>query len=127
MTQWQSSLALLVVTLVACAMPEVWHVLAVLSGVWWWYATVVSLGVVAGLGLRWIRKAAQRSSMQFVASVNGTTALKLFTTLGWLTAYLVTQQEGRHEFVFASFGVFVMDTVVLVVAATMSTGQIEKN
>ena len=127
MTQWQSSLALLVVTLVACAMPEVWHVLAVLSGVWWWYATVVSLGVVAGLGLRWIRRAAQRSSMQFVASVNGTTALKLFTTLGWLTAYLVTQQEGRHEFVFASFGVFVMDTVVLVVAATMSTGQIEKN
>ena len=127
MTQWQSSLALLVVTLVACAMPEVWHVLAVLSGVWWWYATVVSLGVVAGLGLRWIRRAAQRSSMQFVASVNGTTALKLFTTLGWLTAYLVTQQEGRHEFVFASFGVFVMDTVVLVVAATMSPGQIEKN
>ena len=127
MTQWQSSLALLVVTLVSCAMPEVWHVLAVLSGVWWWYATVVSLGLVAGLGLRWIRKAAQRSSMQFVASVNGTTALKLFTTLGWLTAYLVTQQEGRHEFVFASFGVFVMDTVVLVVAATMSTGQIEKN
>ena len=127
MTQWQSSLALLVVTLVACAMPEVWHVLAVLSGVWWWYATVVSLGLVAGLGLRWIRKAAQRSSMQFVASVNGTTALKLFTTLGWLTAYLVTQQEGRHEFVFASFGVFVIDTVVLVVAATMSTGQIEKN
>lgn len=127
MTQWQSSLALLVVTLVACGMPEVWHVLAVLSGVWWWYATVVSLGVVAGLGLRWIRRAAQRSSMQFVASVNGTTALKLFTTLGWLTAYLVTQQEGRHEFVFASFGVFVMDTVVLVVAATMSTGQIEKN
>lgn len=127
MTQWQSSLALLVVTLVACAMPEVWHVLAVLSGVWWWYATVVSLGLVAGLGLRWIRRAAQRSSMQFVASVNGTTALKLFTTLGWLTAYLVTQQEGRHEFVFASFGVFVMDTVVLVVAATMSTGQIEKN
>ena len=127
MTQWQSSLALLVVTLMSCAMPEVWHVLAVLSGVWWWYATVVSLGVVAGLGLRWIRRAAQRSSMQFVASVNGTTALKLFTTLGWLTAYLVTQQEGRHEFVFASFGVFVMDTVVLVVAATMSTGQIEKN
>jgi len=127
MTQWQSSLALLVVTLVSCAMPEVWHVLAVLSGVWWWYATVVSLGLVAGLGLRWIRRAAQRSSMQFVASVNGTTALKLFTTLGWLTAYLVTQQEGRHEFVFASFGVFVMDTVVLVVAATMSTGQIEKN
>ena len=78
-------------------------------------------------GLQWIRKAAQRSSMQFVAAVNGTTALKLFTTLGWLTAYLATQQVGRHEFAFGAFGVFVLDTVVLVVGATMSTGQIEKN
>ena len=79
----------------------------VLSGVWWWYATVVSLALVAGVGLRWIRRRPKRSSMQFVAAVNGTTALKLFTTLGWLTAYLVTQQEGRHEFVFGAFGVFV--------------------
>jgi hypothetical protein len=94
---------------------------------WWWYATVGSLALVAGLGLQWIRKAANRSSMQFVAAVNGTTALKLFTTLGWLTAYLVTQQEGRHEFVFSAFGVFVLDTVVLVAGATMSTSQIEKN
>ena len=127
MTRVQSWIALGVVTTLACALPEVWSTLNVLSGVWWWYATVCSLGVVAGLGLRWIRNAAKRSSMQFVAAVNGTTALKLFTTLGWLTAYLVTQQEGRHEFVFGAFGVFVLDTVVLVVAATMSTGQIEKN
>lgn len=127
MTRVQSWIALGVVTTFACALPEVWSTLNVLSGVWWWYATVGSLALVAGLGLQWIRKAAQKSSMQFVAAVNGTTALKLFTTLGWLTAYLVTQQEGRHEFVFGAFGVFVLDTVVLVVAATMSTGQIEKN
>ena len=127
MTRVQSWIALGVVTTLASALPEVWSTLNVLSGVWWWYATVGSLALVAGVGLQWIRKAAQKSSMQFVAAVNGTTALKLFTTLGWLTAYLVTQQEGRHEFVFGAFGVFVMDTVVLVVAATMSTGQIEKN
>ena len=127
MTRVQSWVALGVVTTLACALPKVWSTLNVLSGVWWWYATVGSLALVAGLGLQWIRKAAQKSSMQFVAAVNGTTALKLFTTLGWLTAYLVTQQEGRHEFVFGAFGVFVLDTVVLVVAATMSTGQIEKN
>lgn len=127
MTRVQSWIALGVVTTLACALPEVWPTLNVLSGVWWWYATVGSLALVAGVGLQWIRKAAQKSSMQFVAAVNGTTALKLFTTLGWLTAYLVTQQEGRHEFVFGAFGVFVLDTVVLVVAATMSTGQIEKN
>lgn len=127
MTRVQSWIALGVVTTLASALPEVWSTLNVLSGVWWWYATVGSLALVAGVGLQWIRKAAQKSSMQFVAAVNGTTALKLFTTLGWLTAYLVTQQEGRHEFVFGAFGVFVLDTVVLVVAATMSTGQIEKN
>ena len=127
MTRAQSWVALGAVTTLACALPEIWPTLEVLSGTWWWYATVGSLAMVAGLGLQWIRKAAQRSSMQFVAAVNGTTALKLFTTLGWLTAYLVTQQEGRHEFVFGAFGVFVLDTVVLVVAATMSTGQIEKN
>ena len=127
MTRVQSWIALGVVTTLACVLPEVWSTLNVLSGVWWWYATVGSLALVAGVGLQWIRKAAQKSSMQFVAAVNGTTALKLFTTLGWLTAYLVTQQEGRHEFVFGAFGVFVLDTVVLVVAATMSTGQIEKN
>ena len=127
MTRVQSWIALGVVTTLACALPEVWSILNVLSGVWWWYATVGSVALVAGVGLQWIRKAAQKSSMQFVAAVNGTTALKLFTTLGWLTAYLVTQQEGRHEFVFGAFGVFVLDTVVLVVAATMSTGQIEKN
>lgn len=127
MTRVQSWIALGVVTTLACALPEVWSTLNVLSGVWWWYATVGSLALVAGVGLQWIRKAAQKSSMQFVAAVNGTTALKLFTTLGWLTAYLVTQQVGRHEFVFGAFGVFVLDTVVLVVAATMSTGQIEKN
>ena len=127
MTRVQSWIALGVVTTLASALPEVWSTLNVLSGVWWWYATVGSLALVAGVGLQWIRKAAQKSSMQFVSAVNGTTALKLFTTLGWLTAYLVTQQEGRHEFVFGAFGVFVLDTVVLVVAATMSTGQIEKN
>ena len=127
MTRVQSWIALGIVTTLACALPEVWSTLNVLSGVWWWYATVGSLALVAGVGLQWIRKAAQKSSMQFVAAVNGTTALKLFTTLGWLTAYLVTQQEGRHEFVFGAFGVFVLDTVVLVVAATMSTGQMEKN
>lgn len=127
MTHLKSWIALGVVTTLACVLPEVWSVLGVMSGMWWWYATIGSLALVAGVGLQWIRKAAQKSSMQFVAAVNGTTALKLFTTLGWLTAYLVTQQEGRHEFVFGAFAVFVLDTVVLVVGATMSTSQIEKN
>ena len=84
MKGWQSWMALGAVTAIACALPEAWPVLSTLSGLWWWYATACSLGLVAGIGLRWIRKAAKRSSMQFVAAVNGTTALKLFTTLGCL-------------------------------------------
>ena len=127
MKGWQSWMALGAVTAIACALPEVWPVLSTLSGLWWWYATACSLGLVAGIGLRWIRKAAKRSSMQFVAAVNGTTALKLFTTLGWLTAYLVTQQEGRHEFVFGAFGVFVLYTVVIVASMMAHGDQNQKN
>ena len=127
MTRVQSWIALGVVTTLACALPEVWSTLNALSGVWWWYATVGSLALVAGVGLQWIRKAAQKSSMQFVAAVNGTTALKLFTTLGWLTAYLVTQQEGRHEFVFGAFGVFVLYTVVIVASMMAHGDQNQKN
>ena len=127
MTRAQSWVALGVVTTLACALPEVWSTLNVLSGVWWWHATVCSLGVAAGLGLRWIRNAAKRSSMQFVAAVNGTTALKFFTTLGWLTAYLVTQQEGRYEFVFGAFGVFVLYTVVIVASVMAHGDQNQKN
>ena len=127
MTHLKSWIALGAVTTLACVLPEAWSVLGMMSGMWWWYATIGSLALVAGVGLQWIRKAAQKSSMQFVAAVNGTTALKLFTTLGWLTAYLVTQKEGRHEFVFGAFAVFVLDTVILVVGATMSTSKIEKN
>lgn len=65
--------------------------------------------------------------MQFVAAVNGTTAMKLFTTLGWLTAFLVFEREARYEFVFGAFGVFVAYTVVLVWATVGSSDQNQKN
>lgn len=65
--------------------------------------------------------------MQFVAAVNGTTAMKLFVALGWLTAFLVTHEEGRLEYVFSAFAVFVVDTVILVVSTTRTPTQNEKN
>jgi len=99
----------------------------VLSGLWWWPATVLSLAVAAALGLNWIRKASDKSPMQFVAAVNGTTAMKLFTTLGWLTAFLVFNEEARLEFVFAAFGVFLLYTVVIVATTVGSGDQNQKN
>ena len=72
-------------------------------------------------------QASDKSPMQFVAAVNGTTALKLFTTLGWLSAFLVSNEEARVEFVFAAFGVFVLYTTVIVAATAGSGDQNQKN
>ena len=127
MTRRLAYIALLVVTALSLTAPHVVPRLAVLSGLWWWPATVLSLGVVAALGLSWMRNASDKSPMQFVAAVNGTTAMKLFTTLGWLTAFLVSNEEARLEFVFAAFGVFVLYTVVIVAATVGSGDQNQKN
>ena len=119
--------AIFAVTALSLTAPVVIPRLGVLSDLWWWPATVLSLGVAAALGLNWIRKASDKSPMQFVAAVNGTTAMKLFTTLGWLTAFLVSNEEARLEFVFAAFGVFVLYTVVIVAATVGSGDQNQKN
>ena len=127
MTLRVTIIALLAVTALSLTAPHVIPRLAVLSGLWWWPATVLSLAVAASLGLNWIRKASDRSPMQFVAAVNGTTAMKLFTTLGWLTAFLVSNEEARLEFVFAAFGAFVLYTLVIVAATVGSGDQKQKN
>ena len=127
MTLRLAFLALVAVTALSLTAPHVIPRLSVLSGLWWWPATVLSLAVAAALGLNWIRKASDKSPMQFVAAVNGTTAMKLFTTLGWLTAFLVSNEEARLEFVFGAFGVFVLYTVVIVAATVGSGDQKQKN
>ncbi|MGB0248003.1 MAG: hypothetical protein ACPGAB_05715 [Flavobacteriales bacterium] len=53
--------------------------------------------------------------------------MKLFTTLGWLTAFLVSNEEARLEFVFGAFGVFVLYTAVIVAATVGSEDQKQKN
>lgn len=65
--------------------------------------------------------------MRFVAAVNGTTAMKLFAALGWITAYLVTHESGRLEYVFSTFAVFVAHTVILVASTASRATQNEKN
>lgn len=127
MTSRLAFFALLAVTALSLTAPNVIPRLGVLSGLWWWPATVLSLAAAAMLGLNWIRKASGKSPMQFVAAVNGTTAMKLFTTLGWLSAFLVSNEEARVEFVFAAFGVFVLYTTVIVAATAGSGDQNQKN
>ena len=127
MTLRLAFIALLAVTALSLTVPHVIPRLSVLSGLWWWPATVLSLAVAAAFGLNWIRKASDKSPMQFVAAVNGTTAMKLFTTLGWLTAFLVSKEDARLEFVFGAFGVFVLYTVVIVAATVGSGDQKQKN
>ena len=127
MTSRLAFFALLAVTALSLTAPNVIPRLGVLSGLWWWPATVLSLAAAAMLGLNWIRKASGKSPMQFVAAVNGTTAIKLFTTLGWLSAFLVSNEEARVEFVFAAFGVFVLYTTVIVAATAGSRDQNQKN
>lgn len=122
-----TGLALACTTIAALIIPGQTSVLAPLVGTWWWPATVLSLGLFSMLGIRWIRKASSKSPMQFVAAVNGTTAMKLFASFGWITAFLVTHETGRLEYVFSTFGVFVANTVILVVATTSATPQNEKN
>lgn len=123
----QTHLAIAVASALALSAPLVWPRLSMLADSWWWPATVLSIGFFAALGVGWIQRASARSPMQFVAAVNGTTAMKLFAALGWLTAFLVTHEEGRLEYVFSTFAVFVVDTVILVVSTTRTPAQNEKN
>ena len=127
MTLRLAFIALVAVTVLSLTAPNFIPRLSVLSGLWWWPATVLSLAAAAALGLNWIRKASDKSPMQFVAAVNGTTAMKLFTTLGWLTTFLVSNEEARLEFVFGAFGVFVLYTVVIVAATVGPGDQNQKN
>ena len=64
--------------------------------------------------------------MQFVNAVNGTTALKLFTALGWITAYLVTQETAKKEFAFSTFAVFLVCTVSLAVFGVQTARENKK-
>ena len=108
-------------------LPQLVPLLEPISGTWWWPMTVGSLMLVSLIGALWIHRSSKRSPMQFVAAVNGTTALKLFTAIGWIVAFLVNNEEGRYEYAFGTFGVFVVFTVVLVWGALRQTTTGKKN
>ena len=58
----------------------------------------------------------QRSSMQFITAVNGSTAIKMFSSLAMVLAYLVLFDGSfRIHFVLGLFVVFAVNTVLLVI------------
>ena len=74
-----------------------------------------------------MQRAKDASPMQFVGAVNGTTALKLFTALGWITSFLVTQEGLKKEFAFSTFAVFLLCTLVVAGFGMKSSANSENN
>lgn len=94
---------------------------------WIWLVVLVSYFGLTWLLNRWIESAIRRSPMQFITAVNGSTAVKMFTSLGIVTAYLVlVGGEYRVHFVLGLFVVFAMNTALLVVQS-QSAGTGPKN
>lgn len=120
-------LAMALLVMVAWTVPAQWSRLQGLSETWWWPATTGSLILVSILGFRWMQRAKDASPMQFVAAVNGTTALKLFTALGWITAFLVTQEGLKREFAFSTFAVFILCTTAVAVFGMKISAKSENN
>jgi len=107
------------------ALAEVPALSAVASTAWWWGG----VGLVTGatmLSRMWVSKAATKSPMGFVAAVNGSTAIKMFSLLALITTYLVTHEEGRVPYALGVFGVFVLQLVLFVWDVATSVRSSEK-
>ena len=86
------------------------------AATWVWVAVVCWYFGLTLLLNRWIQSAMRRSSMQFITAVNGSTAVKMFSSLALVTAYLVMLGGTyRVHFVLGLFVVFAVNTVLLVV------------
>ena len=86
------------------------------ASTWVWLAVVCWYFGLTLLLNRWIQSAMCRSSMQFITAVNGSTAVKMFSSFALVTAYLVlVGGEYRVHFVLGLFVVFAVNTVLLVV------------
>ena len=80
----------------------------------WWYG---GLGLVASatwLSRFWVSRASRRGPMGFVAAVNGSTAIKMFTLLALISTYLFTHDQGRAPFALGVFGLFVLQLILFV-------------
>ena len=86
------------------------------ASTWVWVAVVCWYFGLTLLLNRWIQSAMRRSSVQFITAVNGSTAVKMFSSLALVTTYLVlVGGTYRVHFVLGLFVVFAVNTVLLVV------------
>lgn len=88
------------------------------AGTWPWLAIVLFyFALTAGL-VSWLNHASRRSPMQFVTAVNGSTAIKMLSSLAIVTTYLVAVGgEYRIHFSLGLFVVFAVNTFFLVMKA----------
>ena len=94
---------------------------------WWWPATVVFLLSSVTFGCKVDSTGKQPLPNAVCGVINGTTAMKLFTTLDGLQPSWSTTKERVYEYVFGTFAVFVVFTAILVWGATRQTASNEKN
>lgn len=94
------------------------------AGTWVWLAVIFWYVLLTWLLNRWIQSATKRSTMQFITAVNGSTAIKMFSSLALVTAYLVAVGgEYRVQFVLGLFAVFAMNTILLVLESQNPASQ----
>jgi hypothetical protein len=92
------------------------------ASTWVWLAVVCWYFGLTLLLNQWIQSAMRRSSMQFITAVNGSTAVKMFSSLALVTTYLVlVGGTYRVHFVLGLFVVFAVNTVLLVVESQNHT------
>jgi hypothetical protein len=85
---------------------------------WIWMGVVAFYFVLTMALHRWLNTANKRSPMQFITAVNGSTAIKMLTSLAIVTAYLVVVGgEYRIHFSMGLFIVFAVNTFLLVMEA----------
>ena len=92
----------------------------------WWPMAVTLVGGATILGRLWVARAASQSPMRFVSSVNGASAIKMFSMLILITTYLVMNEGGRVPFALGTFAVFVAFLVLFVVDLVILTGKNKK-
>ena len=93
-------------------------VLRVFAATWVWLGTILFYFLLTLLLYAWLKSAYKKSSMRFIAAVNGATAIKMLTSLALVTTYLVAVGgEYRIQFAMGLFVAFAANTFFLVAEA----------